>query len=71
MPWLARHDPVVKWEKRTLYASDATRQRAMALSVSRMHRKVHPITPLRQQRVLQLPVPTNKSQRRRQSLSLS
>ncbi|KAG3230800.1 hypothetical protein PI124_g24102 [Phytophthora idaei] len=74
MPWLARYDPVVYWEKRTivrLYASDATRQRAMALSVPCMHRKAHSITPLRQLRVLQPPVPTHKSQRLRQSLNQS
>ncbi|KAG2760689.1 hypothetical protein Pcac1_g27360 [Phytophthora cactorum] len=44
MPWLAR---MIQWSTGRsvrLYASDATRQRAMALSVSHMHRKVHSIT---------------------------
>ncbi|KAG3052380.1 hypothetical protein PI125_g26164 [Phytophthora idaei] len=62
MPWLAWHDPVANWEKRTLVRFGRNATETTDLSVSRMHRKVHPITPLRQHRVLQPPVPTHKSQ---------
>ncbi|KAG3007948.1 hypothetical protein PC123_g16688 [Phytophthora cactorum] len=46
------------------------RQREIVLSVSRMHRKVHPITPSRPHRVLQPPVSTHKSQRLSQTSSV-
>ncbi|KAG2788713.1 hypothetical protein Pcac1_g2209 [Phytophthora cactorum] len=71
MPWLARYDPVINWEKRTLvrFGRNATESDG---PVSVVHvRKVHPITPLMQHRVLQPPVPTHKSERVRRSLSLS
>ncbi|KAG2948947.1 hypothetical protein PC117_g5631 [Phytophthora cactorum] len=55
MPWLARHDPVINWENRTL----------------RVHRKVHPIIPLTQLQTLLPPVPKHKSQRLSESLNVS
>ncbi|KAG2906891.1 hypothetical protein PC119_g10339 [Phytophthora cactorum] len=43
----------------------------MALTVQRVHRKVHPIIPLRQRQTLLPPVLKHKSQRLREPLCVS
>ncbi|KAG2873351.1 hypothetical protein PC114_g25906 [Phytophthora cactorum] len=61
MPWLARHDPVVNWEKRMLVRFGRnTTESDGPVSVARAP-QVHPIIPLRRRLMLLPPVPTHTS----------
>ncbi|KAE9220491.1 hypothetical protein PF004_g13321 [Phytophthora fragariae] len=66
MPWIARHDPVIDWTKRTIVHFGSSS--AMALAAQHMHLAVHATLQQRKRDVRLSPVTPRGHQRLKESL---